>query len=314
MKVFATASHRDYDSMRAVRVYAAAWAEIAYVPEALAGVKAHAVFAGRKKEVDAFDHLGYPHVLISLAYDPDHSFFAERLGYRPPDWLGDSGAFTAWTVGEKVELDRLIEWCRWHVAAEPGFRCISLDVIPGDSGGDRAPTRKERERAIAESLANGDAMREAGLKITEVFHVFEPLDHLELLLERRQPGEVLGLGGMVGRSRGLKQQFCDAAFAFVRDWSGGWEELVPLHGLGIEVMRPIAARYPWASVDASSWVAPGKFGYGVARNGKLLRMGDQTNRHPSARHLALVRVLEGWLAREAALTRLWHDRGVRFRA
>lgn len=255
---------------------------------------------------------GYPHVLISYAYDPDATFFTTKLQHDPPQRLGDSGAFTAWTTGKTIDLDGLIGWCRRNTELHDGFACISLDVIPGEPGGDAAPTNRERAAAAAESLENGDAMRAAGLKIMEVFHVYEPLDHLDTLIERRQPGEVIGLGGMVGRSVTLKQRFCDAAFARVREHSP-WDDLIPVHGLGLSVRGHLAARYPWASIDSSSWLAPAKFGKPVKRNG---RMGDGDDKRTGSRplrHLYLQRVLDGWLDREAQLTRMWLDRGVRWR-
>ena len=254
---------------------------------------------------------GYPHILISFAYDKDASFFERKLGYDPPDWLGDSGAFTAWTVGDQIDIDELIEWCRVHVERKPTFQCISLDVIPGTPGGNRKPTKAERTKAIKESLANGDAMREAGLKIMEVFHVFEPLDHLELLLDRRQEGEVLGLGGMVGRGEALKRDFADEVFSFIRKRTGSWQGIPPLHGLGISIRSPIAARYPWWSVDSSSWIAPAQYGKKVTRYGTL-KGDDPRTSHRDVRHLYLVRALEGWLKQEAALTKMWADRGVTY--
>lgn len=265
-------------------------------------------------ELEAVRHeRGYPHILISYAYDKDRTFFQSKLGYDPPNWLGDSGAFTAWTIGEKVELADLIDWCRYHVARKPEFQCISLDVIPGEAGGNKRPTARERSRAMKESLANGDAMRAAGLKIIEVFHVFEPLSHLELLLDRRQEGELVALGGMVGRSEALKRSFADECFRFVRDRTGGWQGIPPLHGLGISIRSPIAARYPWWSVDSSSWIAAAQYGKKVTSVGTLYGKDDRT-RHRSVRHLYLVRALEGWLKQEQALTKMWTERGVTFAA
>lgn len=255
---------------------------------------------------------GYPHILISYAYDPDATFFTEKLRYPAPDRLGDSGAFTAWTMGKQVDLDGLIAWCQENVRQHPTFQCISLDVIPGESGGNAAPTRAEREVAMAQSLENGDAMRQAGLKIMEVFHVFEPMEHLDRLIERRQPGEVIGLGGMVGRSTALKRQFCDAVFARVVEHSGSWGTLIPVHGLGLSVRSNLAARYPWWSVDSSSWLAPAMYGKGVSRNGKVSHADDRRTTNRSVRHLYLTRVLEGWLEREQQLTRMWTERGVVF--
>lgn len=256
--------------------------------------------------------LGYPHILISYAYDEDASFFADKLGYSPPNRLGDSGAFTAWTTGQAIDRDGLIEWCKRNQDQHPSFACLNLDVIPGPAGGNQAPTRRERKRAMAESLDNADAMRAAGLHIWEVYHVFEPIEQLDILIERRQPGEVIALGGMVGRSTALKQQFCDAVFERVRDASG-WESLIPLHGLGLSVRSALAARYPWSSIDSSSWIAPAMYGKPVRRDGRIGDGGDRRTSNRSVRHLYLTRVLEGWITRERQLTEMWAARGVRFR-
>jgi hypothetical protein len=302
----------DSAPLRAVNSYATQSKDLGDTAT-LRSVKAYASHGpGVSDKRKVYEDTGYPHILISYAYDLDR-MFATRLGYEPRDWLGDSGAFTAWTKGDAVDLDDLIDWCRYQVARAPSFRCISLDVIPGEAGGNRQPTTRERNRAIKQSLANGDAMRAAGLKIIEVFHVFEPLTHLELLMERRQPGELLGLGGMVGRSEALKRSFADEVFRRVRDVAGGWQDITPVHGLGVSIRSPMAARYPWFSVDSSSWLAPAQYGKKVNTVGALYGEDDRT-RHRSVRHLYLVRALEGWLKQEAALTAMWDARGVTYAA
>lgn len=318
MKLYAiaTSSVTDCASFRDVKGYATQSTD-AGDTATLSSVRAHAAMGNLQGGVEldsvARSNGGYPHILISFAYDKDRTFFASKLGYDPPDWLGDSGAFTAWTVGEPVDLDELITWCKFHVERKPTFQCLSLDVIPGEAGGNRRPTTRERNRAMRQSLENGDAMRAAGLKIIEVFHVYEPLSHLDVLMERRQPGELLGLGGMVGRSEGIKRAFADEVFSRIREHAGGWQGIVPIHGLGISVRSPIAARYPWFSVDSSSWIAPAQYGKKVNAYGALYGDDERTS-HRSVRHLYLVRALEGWLKQEAALTKMWADRGVTFAA
>ena len=320
VKSYATAAGTakgDSDELRslgAVKSYATQSTDVGDTTT-LRSVKAYAshgpgVSDKRQAYEDVREETGYPHILISYVYDTDRKF-ADRLGYDPADWLGDSGAFTAWTMGTDVDLADLIEWCRYQVERSAAFQCISLDVIPGEAGGDRRPTTRERNRAMRQSLENGDAMRAAGLKIIEVFHVYEPLSHLDKLIERRQPGELLGLGGMVGRSEGVKRAFADEVFRRVRDRAGGWQDIVPVHGLGISVRSPIAARYPWFSVDSSSWLAPAQYGKKVNAYGALYG-DDERTRHKSVRHLYLVRALEGWLKQEAALTKMWAERGVTF--
>lgn len=255
----------------------------------------------------AFGSTGYPHVLLSYAYDEDNSFFADKLGYVPADWLGDSGAFTAWTLGKTIDIDGLVAWAHSHVERNPSFLCINLDVIPGKKG--ETPTDAEQRKAVQESLVNADYLRDAGLKIMEVFHFGEPVEQLGELIERRRPGEVIGIGGLVGRHSAEKNRFCDAAFAYARDRCG-WQALPPLHGLGVTPTSSTGGRYPWYSVDSSSWLAPGLYGRHVSRAGVVGRSDKRTSNR-SVRQIYLIRVLEGWLRREQELTALWARRGVR---
>lgn len=255
---------------------------------------------------------GYPHVLISFIYDKEGDFFERRLGYWPRSCLGDSGAFTVWTKGETIDLDAYIAWCHSYLEKRPDFLAISLDVIPGSLDGG-APTKAQQKKAMRDSLKNGDRLREAGVRIMEVFHWHEPNSYLDELLDRRQEGEVLGIGGLAGGgSIVAKREFCDSVFARVKERCGDWAQLPPIHGLGISPESPLAARYPWWSVDSSSWAAPAKFGRHVSRNGKR---GGRDSRvgNRSVRRLYLTRVLEGWNRREVELTRMWEQRGISYR-
>ena len=138
-------------------------------------------------------------------------------------------------------------------------------------------------------------MRAAGLRIMEVFHVYEDIEHLDLLLDRRQPGEGIALGGMVGRSLALKRAFCDQAFSHVRDRLGGWDKIPPIHGLGIAPRHgskeAIAWRYPWASIDSTSWLNPSKYGEVISRSG-VHGKSDGRVAHRAVAHQSIERSAE----------------------
>lgn len=278
-------------------------------------VYASAPYAGNAGPADraalrAYASTGYPSVLISYVYDRERTFF-EKLGYWPEHSMGDSGAFSVWTLGETIDLDDYIAWCRYYTEATPGFVPISLDVIPGRPG--TKPTMAERERAMAQSVENGDQIRAAGVGIMEVYHWHEPIEHLDRLLARRQPGELLGIGGLAsGGSRTEKVAFCDQVFAHVRD-ACGWNALPPLHGLGVSPTSPLGVRYPWWSVDSSSWSLAGRFGRHVSGSG---RRGDADPRtsNRTVRQIYLTRVLDSWQRHDRTLTETWASRGVRFAA
>lgn len=267
-------------------------------------LKAHAAIAPPSAPMGALEQHGhgYPHVLVSFVYDQTQTFFSKRLGYSPESWMGDSGAFTVWTQGATVDLDAYIEWCHGYLALNPDFVAVSLDVRPGQPGS--TPTRRERLRAMAESIDNGDKLRAAGIRIVEVYHLHEPLSHLELLLDRRQPGERIGIGG------GATAEFCDTAFAFMRD-RHGWDNLPPVHGFGVSPIAKLGARYPWFSCDSSGWMASARFGHGIGRRGDKTHDDTRTT-NVGVRTLYLFRVLDRWLRAERELTALWHQRGIRF--
>lgn len=299
-------------------------------------MKAHAVTAGEKENEEDLGNLkahlsqgdwryndqaelvsvtGYPHVLISFVYDPDGVFFDEKLRYWPQSCIGDSGAFTVWTKGEKIELEDYASWARAYLAKKPDFQFLNLDVIPGDFQTSRSPTEAEREAAMAASLENADALRGLGVPVIEVYHLHEPLSYLEKLAERRQPGVPIGLGGLAGRgvSTRARRHFCDHTFARLRDLSGGWGTLIPIHGLGISPTINIATEFPWYSIDSSSWATPARFGKQVSRSGKAgASRSDSRVSNRDIRRLYLTRMLDGWQAREKALTTMWERRGVRF--
>jgi hypothetical protein len=258
---------------------------------------------GLQRDLEA---LGYPHVLCSFVFDRDGKFFTEKIGYDPPSWMGDSGAFSVRTRGEEVDVDEYAAWAVAYTKVKPDFATVSLDVIP-----EPGSTKKQRQRAMKQGLENGDRLRAAGLRIMEVYHYGEPIDYLETLLSRRRPGEIVAFGGMAsGRERGTQREFCDAAFAYLRD-NFGWGNLPRIHNLGCAPTSKMAPRYPWFSMDSSSWMASARYGTSVGRGG-LMTGADTRNSVPVMRSVYLVRVLERWNRLEQNYTEMWEARGVRF--
>lgn len=253
---------------------------------------------------------GYPSVLVSFAYDKDREFFSRKLGYWPESIIGDSGAFTVWTKGETIDLDAYTAWALAYQTERPDFIPITLDVIPGSLGGD-APSERQRKKAMKAGIENSDALRAAGLRIMEVFHWHEPLSQLDLLLDRRQPGELVAVGGLAGGgSKTEKLAFVRGVFARLRDREG-WDNLPRLHGLGISPLSELSYTCPWWSVDSSSWSTPGRYGFSVTSGGRR-NEADRRISNPTLREVYVRRVLLSWAKQEEALTRLWAGRGIRY--
>lgn len=259
-------------------------------------------------------------LLISFAYDNGTKPYYEHIAsFVPLDEVSlmmDSGAFSVWTTGKTIDLDAYIEWAK---VRQPMFKdcvTINLDVIPGSPG--VQPTGKERRYAIRQSMENADQMRAAGLPVMEVFHLFDgSFKVMEDLWARRRPGEVFGIGGLVGAPQGETHDFCDQVFARLRDWNGGsWDNIVKLHGLGVSPDSPAARRYPWWSVDSSSWSTFHRYGYEVGRAGRSQKTATGlssgiTSVRP-AYDLYYIRIAKRWRRLEGTLTALWNQRGVSF--
>jgi ketosteroid isomerase-like protein len=199
------------------------------------------------------------HLLVSYA-DPGQTALLLE-GWDVPGWLVDSGAFTAWTKGKPVDLDRYIAFCLEleRRAAEGSLKLdgyFALDVIPGEPH--RLPTPEEARAAIEQSRANLARMRDAGLRPIPIYHEGEPVEVLDALVAEGHP--VIALGATA--SRGKKA---------VLDW------LIPLferhpdqrfHGLAMTQGRLLRS-LPFDSVDSTSWLNPCR--YGLKNNMYLLK-------------------------------------------
>lgn len=256
----------------------------------------------------------FPRLLVSYAFDKKAQFREKiracEIEPEGIDWLLDSGAFSVWTSGGVVDLDAYIEWAQgWHDEM-PTVRAINLDVIPGTPGG-KPPTKRDRTAAIKASEKNAQRIRDAGLPVIEVYHWHEPIEVLDAMLDRRQPGMAIGIGGVAGHGSIVeKVAFVDGVFAHIKERAGGWDGIAPLHGLGIAPDAPLGRRYPWASTDASSWLYPQRLGRRIASGGKTIG-NDRRNKNDDVTAIYMRRVLAKWTRFEQDLTGLWAARGVR---
>jgi hypothetical protein len=90
----------------------------------------------------------------------------------------DSGAYTAWTKGQTIDVRDYIKFVR---EAEPWIAIYAnLDVIPG--GSDRVRTTADAEASAAQSVRNLQIMKDAGLKPLPVFHQGEHFRWLDRML------------------------------------------------------------------------------------------------------------------------------------
>lgn len=152
------------------------------------------------------------------------------------DLFLDSGAFSAKSQKVTIDIQDYIAFIKEHEDVIDVY--ANLDVI-----GDPAATWK-----------NQMIMEEAGLSPLPVFHQGSPEKYLKRYIDRY---EYVALGGMVGVANKLSE-YLDRIFSTFICHPDGTPK-VKVHGFGLTILK-MMLRYPWYSVDSTSWVVTGRLG------------------------------------------------------
>lgn len=150
----------------------------------------------------------------------------------PIDIFADSGAYSAASLGETVDPQEYIKWVeKW----QHHFSAVSAPDVIGD------PIASTRETEV---------MLKAGLqvKVLPVFHVGEDWKWLRYWNDRTEI-DYMALGGMVPHAKNSKliDAWLSRCFKILRPD-------LRVHGFGM-TSWPALKKWPWFSVDSSSWTA-----------------------------------------------------------
>lgn len=154
------------------------------------------------------------------------------------DLFLDSGAFSAWTQGTEININEYIAFVQKHQDIIEVY--ANLDVI-----GDPKATWK-----------NQKIMEAAGLTPLPTFHYGEDIKWLERYL--RSGYDYIALGGMVPISTSALRYWLDNLFQNYLCTPSGIPK-VKVHGFGLTSL-PLMLRYPWYSMDSTSWKIVGRLG------------------------------------------------------
>lgn len=154
------------------------------------------------------------------------------------DCFLDSGAFTAFTKG--VEISPKIYAKYIHDHGHLFTVCSSLDAI-GDP---------------AKSYALLKELEGHGVTVSPVYHAREDILWLEKYLSEGYP--YIFIGGMVPETTQWLKMWLDDLFAGPLTNEDG-TATCKLHGFGLTDQQ-LMFRYPWHSVDSTSWLFTGAFG------------------------------------------------------
>lgn len=178
---------------------------------------------------------------VAHVLDSYHYINNERMVKRIRDTnrkiFLDSGAFSAFTQGVKIDLP---EYCNYVKRNSDLFEVVSvLDAI-----GDHDQTYYNLRR-----------MEQAGIQALPCYHYGEPEEVLEYYAGNY---DYITIGGMVPISTPQLVVWLDRIWAKCLTTREGFPR-IKVHGFGLTSV-PLMARYPWYSVDSSSWVQLGGMG------------------------------------------------------
>lgn len=216
-----------------------------------------------------------PHILESYHYVGADKFVQQMRDDSAAIFL-DSGAFSAFTLGVTIDLPTYVEYIKKNhdiIRVEDGVSMASvLDGI-GD------PLQTYRNQLHMEAL---------GARPLPCFHAGEDERYLEHYVRNY---EYITLGGMVGSSTKQLCIWLDRMFErYLTDGSG--RPRCKVHGFGITAI-PIMERYPWYSVDSSSWIQSAAFGNVVTPTWGPLSVSEKSPaRHDAGQHAQTLTPIE----------------------
>jgi hypothetical protein len=149
----------------------------------------------------------------------------------------DSGAFSAFTKNITIDIQEYIAFIKENQDVIEVY--ANLDVI-GDPAG---------------TLENQNIMEAAALNPLPCFHYGEDIQYLKYYLSKY---DYLALGGMVPISTADLIPWLDTLFSEHICGADGLPK-VKIHGFGLTSLK-LMLRYPWYSVDSTSWVMTGRMG------------------------------------------------------
>lgn len=181
------------------------------------------------------------------------------------DLFLDSGAFTAFTKNVTIDPKDFSAFIKnskgiWSV-------CSSLDAIG------------RGVEAAEASYTNLKTLEALGVKVQPVFHVREPDDYMRKYIDEGY--DYIFIGGMVPETTLWLMERLDGLWHNILTKPDGTPK-VKIHGFGLTDQK-LMFRYPWYSVDSSSWLMTGVYGACVFRTTSGLKKVVFSDESPEAR-------------------------------
>jgi len=200
---------------------------------------------------------GVEYILESYHYIHRQSF-VDKIRRDNETVFLDSGAFSAFTKGIKVDIKA---YCRYIKENADIIKCIDGNVCASvlDAIGDAQGTYN-----------NQMEMEKLGVRPLPCFHYGEDLRYLDWYVKNY---DHITLGGMVPISTPQLLMWLDRVWEkHLTDGAG--RPLLKVHAFGVTT-PVLMKRYPWYSVDSSSWVQMAATG-NILVNERALSVSDRS--------------------------------------
>jgi len=235
--------------------------------------------AGAEQEhPEVLSRLVNSNLLFSYIYNPDKVISIPHTILNGKSFV-DSGAFSAWTKGVKINTDMYIYWLNKNDNSIDLFG--QLDVIPGDRN--QIFSQKNVKKSGYESWLNYLYMRDRVIspkKLLYTFHIGEPKEYLKMALEWKdsdgQPIPYIALGGLVGKPTEVRRNFLNMCFNIIRLSSNS---KVKVHTFGM-TERKLLEEFPITSADSTSWIMTGVTG-GILTDNGMVYVTEQRKYEPN---------------------------------
>lgn len=140
------------------------------------------------------------------------------------------------------------------------FRAVNLDVIPGEQG--RVPTEKQIIDAAEEGWKNYLYLKNKGWDTCHVYHQGEPIWVLDRMLKEC---DYIGVSPNNDSSESGKLQWMDHTFRHILNSDN---PKIKTHGFAV-TSPTLVKRYPWFSVDSSSYSLTAAMGNILTPHGRI---------------------------------------------
>ena len=185
----------------------------------------------------------------------------------------DSGAYTAWTKGVEIDVDRyadfVLENQKYITVA------VNLDTLPGKKG--KIPSDADAEEAARLSFDNLIHLRDRGVNVIPVFHQGERFYWLDKMLG--EGFDYIGLSPNQNRTHVQRYEWVRNCFSKLCGNSP--YTTVKTHGFGFTSFKSIRD-FPWYSLDSTSWIRS-ESGHGIILVPRTDAQGNYVFRRPYSR-------------------------------